>query len=150
MSVDSDPSAVVSNYWDIYNSTKAIVFFGTPHRGSDAAKWLDMLSTITSNVSGRPKSRFAELLQTHSNGLLEISEDFMPLASSFSIVSFYEEYGEGWWGKVIVGKSSAVMGLPNEDDIMISGTHRSMCRFERGDKRFDAVWRAIRRASRGN
>ena len=35
---------------DVYNSTHGIIFFGTPHRGSDLASWGLLLSTIAEAV----------------------------------------------------------------------------------------------------
>ena len=39
-----------SDLLDIYSSTHAIIFFGTPHRGSDLASWGLLLSTIAEAV----------------------------------------------------------------------------------------------------
>jgi hypothetical protein len=47
-----------------------------------------------------------------------------------------------------VDKSSAVMGLANEEPMMLGGNHSTMCKFGVGDRRFEPVWRAIRRAAR--
>ncbi len=49
--------------------------------------------------------------------------------------------------KVVQGYSS-VLGLPHEESVMIGGNHSSMCKFDRDDGRFEAVWRAIRRVAR--
>ena len=51
--------------------------------------------------------------------------------------------------KQVVEKMSAVMDLANEDSAMMGGTHVTMCKFGRGDPRFDDVWRSIRRAAKG-
>ncbi|KAI1173091.1 Alpha/Beta hydrolase protein [Nemania sp. FL0916] len=128
--------------------TRGIVFFGTPHRGADAANWAAMAGRIGGAVLPRFSFRYLELLKRNSEGLYRVSEDFKHLASRYEIVSFYEEHAYNrLWGKVIVDKNSAVMSLQHEEDMMLSGTHTSMCRFSKDDERFDAVWRSIRRAS---
>jgi hypothetical protein len=48
----------------------------------------------------------------------------------------------------VVNKASAVMGLANEEPMMLGGNHSTMCKFGVGDRRFDPVWRAIRRAAK--
>ncbi|KAK3689559.1 hypothetical protein B0T22DRAFT_514097 [Podospora appendiculata] len=134
---------------DIANSTKGVVFFGTPHRGADSTKWLALLSGIAAAATNKPQSEFVTTLQTNSADLMKISEDFRPIAHKYAVASFYEEHAHRLLGTVVVEKTSAVMGLDYEESMMLGGTHSSMCKFKRGDRRFDPVWRAIRRASKG-
>lgn len=77
------------------------MFFGTPHRGADAASWAANVSDIVSAVSHKPSSKFLAALQTESADLCKISEDFRPLAGKFNIVSFYEEHAHRLLGKVV-------------------------------------------------
>jgi hypothetical protein len=86
---------------DITAHTTGILFFGTPHRGADAARYLVTLSDILSLVSHKPQSKFLAALQSESVELLKISEDFRPLAGRFNIVSFYEEHAHRLLGKVV-------------------------------------------------
>lgn len=135
---------------DISTSTRGIVFFGTPHRGSDLAKWLGMLTAITSTATRTPNPAFVQTLQANSGELLKVSQDFQSLAKEYAIVSFYEEHVDRVLGRLVVDKLSAVMGLPHEEVMPLGGDHRAMCRFVgKGDPRFNPVWRAIRRASKG-
>ncbi|KAI1127149.1 Alpha/Beta hydrolase protein [Nemania abortiva] len=133
----------------VANDIKGMVFFGTPHRGSDAANWASLAKRIGRVVVPGSKRGLLEMLKTHSEGLYNVNEDFRPLSTNYAIVSFYEEYAYRIWGKVVVDKDSAVMGLPHEEEMMLSGTHTSMCRFSEGDKQFDAVWRRIRDVAAG-
>ncbi|KAI0193668.1 Alpha/Beta hydrolase protein [Xylaria flabelliformis] len=137
------------DYPGMADCTKGIVFFGTPHRGADAAHWAVMAEKIGHAVFRTSKSKFLEILVRNSEDLYEITEDFRPIAANYAIVSFYEEYAYNILGKVIVDKDSAIMGLPHEQKMMISGTHTSMCRFSKRDKQFDAVWKRIKRAADG-
>ncbi|KAI0523877.1 Alpha/Beta hydrolase protein [Xylaria bambusicola] len=130
--------------------TKGIVFFGTPHRGADAATWGALVTRIVGNAFPLAHFRFMNFLKKNSEGLYKVSEDFRHLASNYAIVSFYEEHAYNRiWGKVIVDKDSATMSLQHEDYMMLSGTHTSMCRFSEDDDRFGAVWRRIQRAVDG-
>ncbi|KAI1192246.1 Alpha/Beta hydrolase protein [Nemania serpens] len=130
--------------------TKGIVFFGTPHRGADAAQWALLATKIAGAVVPRLRPGHLKLLTRNSEGLYKISEDFQHLAPRYAIVSFYEEFAYNrFWGKVIVDRDSAIMALQHEEYMMLSGTHTSMCRFSRDDDQFDAVRRRIKRASKG-
>ncbi|KAF2968642.1 hypothetical protein GQX73_g4898 [Xylaria multiplex] len=137
------------DYPNMANCTKGIVFFGTPHRGADAAQWALMAEKIGHAVLRTSRSAFVKILEKNSEGLYKISEDFRPMAANYAIVSFYEEYAFNILGKVIVDKDSAIMGLPHEQKMMLSGTHTSMVRFSSSDKQFDAVWKRIKRAAAG-
>ncbi|KAK0645815.1 Alpha/Beta hydrolase protein [Cercophora newfieldiana] len=136
-------------YKDIADSTKGIIFFGTPHKGADAATWARQISDIVQVALHRPPASFLETLERHSPDLLKISEDFRVFAPRYAITSFYEQHATKVLGTVVVGKMSAVLHLPNEEATMMGGDHREMCRFGKADPRFDQVWRAIRRSSRG-
>ncbi len=138
-----------SKYSDIAKSTRGIVFFGTPHRGVDAANWAGLVSDILQTVGAQPQSKLLNALQRHSTELWKISTDFRPLASQYAITSFYESNAHPALRRLVVGKMSAVMGLPHEHDVMMNGTHSTMCKFGRGDRRFDRAWKAIRRTAKG-
>ena len=135
---------------DISDSARGIVFLGTPHRGSDLAKWLGTLTAITSAAARTPNPAFVRTLQANSADLLKVSQDFQSLAKEYAVVSFYEEHINRVLGRLVVDKLSAVMGLPHEEVMPLGGDHQAMCRFVGpGDPRFNPVWRAIRRASKG-
>jgi len=108
-----------------------------------------MLSSITATVFHRPPPPLIKALEKDSQHLTEISEDFRTLADKYAIASFYEGHAHSLLGRVIVEKASALMWLPHEEAIPISGDHSTMCKFWRGDRRFEPVWKAIRRTSMG-
>ncbi|KXX73725.1 Protein SERAC1 [Madurella mycetomatis] len=135
--------------YDIATATKGIVFFGTPHRGADSAKWLGSIANVVSALSNQRSSKFIPILETHSEELLEISQDFRGWAPQYALASFYEQEPYPTLKTVVVDKMSAIMGLAHEDILMLGGTHTSMCKFSQGDPRFDSVWRYIDRAAKG-
>lgn len=85
------------DYPNIQESTKAIVFLSTPHRGSDGTKWPKLLANIL-NVSiyqvtrslGSTRSDLIKLLETNSDALLEIATNFQNRISGMKIISCYE------------------------------------------------------------
>ncbi|KAL8371676.1 hypothetical protein RB595_001465 [Gaeumannomyces hyphopodioides] len=76
----------------VADSTKGIVFFGTPHRGTDVANWGELLAKVKSASYGtRPRTKFLKLLRSNSNDLMDLSEDFRPIAQNYALVSFIEQ-----------------------------------------------------------
>lgn len=81
-----------STYTDIAESTKGIVFLGTPHRGSGFADWAGRLASIVRvSVAVKVQKSLLKTLSNDSEELLRISEDFRTIVSKYVIVSFYEE-----------------------------------------------------------
>lgn len=86
---------------DVYNSTHAIIFFGTPHRGSDLASWGLMLSTIAEAVQiGTNNVVLRDLDRTSgSSKLEEMRLDFDDIlrdshrSRELRVYSFQEEEG---------------------------------------------------------
>ncbi|KAK0729543.1 Alpha/Beta hydrolase protein [Lasiosphaeris hirsuta] len=138
-------------YSDIAESTRGIVFFGTPHRGSDAATWGNLVAGIMATAFGtRIKTSFLKALKPNSRDLMDLSEDFRSIATRYSIASFVEEDKHSKLGRVIVERHSAVMEVPHEEVASLPGDHSNICKFGRNDAhRFDAVWRCIRRIAQG-
>lgn len=97
------------SFRDVYNNTHAVIFFGTPHRGSKIAEWGLLLSTIaqaaqmdTSRAilmeldpnSGNSK---LEELRLDFDGVLHDNQRFKDLR----VFSFLEE--EGMTGVSLLG-----------------------------------------------
>ncbi|KAK4161623.1 protein SERAC1 [Cladorrhinum sp. PSN259] len=137
----------INQLWhDIGSATKGIVFFGTPHRGSDLATAFASVQKIAS--VGWTVSRFLQLLEAHSDDLREVSDEFRHVASKYALISFYEQHIHPGVRDLIVDKHSSRMGIPHEQTMMIGGDHTGMCRFAQEDPRFDTVWMAIQAATK--
>ena len=86
-------------YTSILLSTKAIAFFGTPHRGSEKAGLGSVLVNILNTVEsvsllehavGGTRSDLVKILGSRSTVLEEVSLSFRNRANAMEIVSFYE------------------------------------------------------------
>jgi hypothetical protein len=92
-----------SRYSNILQSTKAIVFFGTPHSGSDQADLLFVLADIVSKFGsfgslsmidrgfGKVRQDLVRILKPRSIELEALSMSFTERSKELEIISFYEE-----------------------------------------------------------
>lgn len=120
--IEARKQIVDSSLQDIYTSTRAIIFFGTPHRGSEGASWGLMLSAITQAVQIDANSAILRDLdpQSGSSKLEELMLDFDDIlrdsqrAQELCVFSFQEE--KGMTGVHLlsskVSLSSAVLKVP--------------------------------------
>lgn len=93
---NEDPS-----FSNVLRSTKAIVFFGTPHVGSEQADFAAMLgliaesigtATLTDRLTGqRIRRDLIDLLRRQSKELEELSLSFRNRYMGIEIISFYEQ-----------------------------------------------------------
>lgn len=88
-------------YQATLQSTKGVIFLGTPHDGSDLASMLNSLAKIAKVVSlGHTNSKLVEVLKSQGNDLLEISESFVERGEHLDkIYSFYEQ--EKMYGTIV-------------------------------------------------
>jgi hypothetical protein len=60
----------------VRNATIGIIFFGTPHRGSDKAVYSKVLANVAQTMTRKPPARLLSALQTNSDVLLQLTSDF--------------------------------------------------------------------------
>lgn len=70
--------------------TAGIIFFGTPHRGSEKATYGKILADVATGVMRKPSSRLVKALTANSDELEELSSAFRFQALNYQLVSFYE------------------------------------------------------------
>ncbi|KAL2268697.1 hypothetical protein VTJ83DRAFT_3543 [Remersonia thermophila] len=113
---------------DLARRMKAMVFMGTPHRGSDLAQ---TLNNILRSSSLSVRSYIANL--TRQNELLALLNDsFRHYANDVTLFSFYESHPTDLYirSEVIVPKESAILGYTHERYAMLDADHRRICKFE--------------------
>ena len=89
-------------YADIADNTRGVLFFGTPHRGSDAARWGSIVAGIAQSAGGvKPRSLFLCTLKPNSDDLINLTEDFRHIAHRYAIVSFVEQDAVSGLGRVV-------------------------------------------------
>ncbi|KAH6899935.1 hypothetical protein B0T10DRAFT_469156 [Thelonectria olida] len=125
---------------DIVQSTRGIVFFGTPHRGSaELAELGEMVRSIASSVLAVDSN--STLLRTLGSDSPELElgrESFLVLwrQYNFRVKTFQEAWGMsginvGALNKKVVPDISSMLDDPREHAETISANHRDMCKFDR-------------------
>jgi hypothetical protein len=83
---------VLANERDIYkgilSSVSGVIFFGTPHQGSDIANFADVLLTISSKFGG--SHHLVKALKRNSDKLFDNSKQFVDRGHALKIRTFYE------------------------------------------------------------
>ena len=73
-------------YEAVREATLGIIFFGTPHRGSDEAGYGKVLADVAKSMTRKPPARLLSALWTQSDVLLQLT-----LEPKYQVVSFYEQ-----------------------------------------------------------
>ena len=135
---------------DVYRYTAGIVFLGTPHRSSSSA---DLVVALTKIISVGPGAIWvnADLRQVQivSERLNEINYRFAHMAAeSLMIGSFYETKTTKHM-RIVVERSSAILGSQSESCISLDANHAQLCRFRgQDDLNYKQVWMLIARFRR--
>lgn len=91
----SRTSKQIAHLNSIFVSTHAVLFLGTPHHGSDIAKLARtaqrMLSAVAPKKAIDTDSQLLDALQTGSETLQNITDQFAPLMKNFHIYFFWEQ-----------------------------------------------------------
>jgi hypothetical protein len=136
----------------IYVSTYGILFLGTPHNGSDLAKWGTLLQHICSAVL--PKKFFdtspqlIEALKSNNETLQNINRLFIPIIDRFHVYMFHESKPMDFKGtrSLVVDEDSAAPDIDGVERMGIERDHSHMCKFEdENAPGYDVVAEAVQR-----
>lgn len=127
----SQTSSHVVHLYDIFMSTYAILFFGTPHDKTDHKKWL-RLERLSNPKRDAEYQIQVPILLTNDVGFVQtISDQFMPIMKQFHIFCFWEMRPTTSSGQTefIVPESSAAPFYPDIEKAGIPATHSGMIKF---------------------
>ncbi|KAK1720523.1 hypothetical protein BDP67DRAFT_499999 [Colletotrichum lupini] len=129
------------HFREVFNSTRGILFLGTPHHGSAVAVWAERLAKSL-GVLKKTNTEILGVLKPESEVLAEIQDNFHNITQSqttagvraIQITCFYEELPIPGVG-LVVPQHSAI--IPGKDAVGIRGNHHTMAKFSsRGDPGF--------------
>jgi len=90
---DGDQTLAVAregnNYKNIFESTRGIMFMGTPHTGADVAKLASTIANIARTLNTINMNNL-NLLQPGSEPLIEVSRNFGHLVQNLKVVTVVE------------------------------------------------------------
>lgn len=123
----------VVHLWDMYISTFAIIFLGTPHGQTNKANWLELdpmargLRPSSTLLSSR--SKYAEMEDAPLPS--SIDSEFSPLIKQFHMFFFWEELPTAFGSRLafLVDRKSAAPKLDNVEAAGIHAAHADMARF---------------------
>jgi hypothetical protein len=145
----------LSHIYSIYNCTFAILFFGTPHHGSNKANFLSSLQKLASLTVPKAamdlESGLVDALEKESEILQNITDQFTPLMPRFRIFFFWEQEKTDLKYKrdYIVDETSAAPILDNTERCGIGANHQGICKFHSpADQGYRTAVAAIRRYAR--
>lgn len=125
----------VEHLYSIFVSTFAILFFGTPHNGTDKANWLVPPHAEGSRLLARirEESQLLSAVEKDSETLQMITDQFAPLMKQFHIFFFWEEVQSNFGDRTgfVVEESSAAPMIDNTERSGIHATHSQMVQFSR-------------------
>ncbi|KAL1838860.1 hypothetical protein VTJ49DRAFT_2113 [Mycothermus thermophilus] len=139
-----DPSSA-----ELAGRMKAMVFLGTPHRGSDLAR---TLNRILGAFPGRSSRSYISNLSGQNELLGLLNDSFRHFAPDVSLYSFYESRPTnlGLRSEMIVPKESAILGYPAEGIAKLDADHRHICKFESpSDPNYTSVLEVLRNTTKG-
>ncbi|KAJ5918868.1 hypothetical protein N7454_010012 [Penicillium verhagenii] len=139
----------------IYVSTFGILFLGTPHNGSDIAKWGLLLHNICSAVLPKKfmesSPQLVKALRTNNETLQHINSLFADILSRFHIYFFHETRSTDVRGtrEIIVDEASAAPYIEGVERMGIEADHSHMCKFDDENAAgYEVVAEALLRYSR--
>lgn len=139
----------------IYVSTFGILFLGTPHNGSDMAKWGILLHNICRAVLPKKvmeaSPQLIQALRTNNETLQNINSLFADIMPRFHIYFFHETRSTDVRGtrQVIVDEASAAPYIEGVERMSIEADHSHMCKFEdENAPGYEVVAEALLRYSR--
>lgn len=150
-------SEIRGNYTEhlrsIFVSTYGMLFLGTPHKGSDVAKWGSRLGWIAEALPKKAidySPQLVESLKKDNETLQNIDRQFIQLMSRFHIYFFHEGKPTDLKGTMqfIVDEESASPNVQDIERAVIQADHSHMCKFENNNAPgFDLVAEGIQRYS---
>ncbi|RMJ26096.1 LipA and NB-ARC [Aspergillus sp. HF37] len=148
-------SEKIEHLRSVYVSTYGILFLGTPHNGSDIARWGTLLQNICSAVLPKKfletSPHLVKALRTNNETLQNINSLFAEVMGRFHIYFFHESRSTDVRGsrELIVDESSAAPYVEGVERMGIDADHSTMCKFDSENAPgYEAVAEALLRYSR--
>ncbi|KAL2044672.1 hypothetical protein N7G274_002446 [Stereocaulon virgatum] len=121
------PASINPRLAAIRMCTQGILFAGTPHQGSDKAKWAATATKLAWFIQKDQSTRLLDALERGSDVLETLQDNFKNILEGFAVYTLIEEIAYPKIGK-IVEKDSARIGW-HEIEVLIHANHSDMVKF---------------------
>ncbi|KAK4150207.1 hypothetical protein C8A00DRAFT_37212, partial [Chaetomidium leptoderma] len=132
-------------YQDVVSQFRAMLFLGTPHRGSAFA---EVLNNILRTVPALSKKLYVSELSKTAPSLQDINEQFRGVCEGLQLASMYETQKTPLGPlikKMIVHKDSAVLGYAAEISSPLNADHHGVSKFSsKEDPNYEQVRNVLR------
>ncbi|EMD85651.1 hypothetical protein COCC4DRAFT_181892 [Bipolaris maydis ATCC 48331] len=143
---------------NILSAVSAIVFFGTPHRGSRGADVRKAIARVINmcmrvpgitGIVGSIRDDLLTTLESNSRALNDLAVSSRNRLRDLEIVTFYETQTIPGLSELVVPQTSAILEIPCEDVISLYANHRTMCRFGgAADSNYSQVLNVMKRLAK--
>ncbi|KAL8819729.1 MAG: hypothetical protein Q9191_007669, partial [Dirinaria sp. TL-2023a] len=120
-------------YASIRLSTRAIVFFGTPHRGGNGTTFGQTAANVVKFFTGNRSNDLIDTLKSSSKYLAHLTADFAHQYEDYEFLSIVETKGilRAPLRTVVVDSSSSVIGLAGHRErlLELDRDHRQICKY---------------------
>lgn len=144
----SSTSSLVAHLNNIFISTFAILFFGTPHDNINIANWLLLQSSKATPAESRRAKNLQSQPRVKLLSLETIANQFAPLMKKFHATFFWEGMPTGFGGYVdfLVDQASAAPVIYDAPKCAIVGaTHSQMIKFSESSSSYRTVLSTLKR-----
>ncbi|OTB05501.1 hypothetical protein M426DRAFT_21816 [Hypoxylon sp. CI-4A] len=131
-----------------FRQIKAVMFLGTPHRGSNSASLGLRVAQLFRAFGLNANPSILKALLYDSVGLQDIHQQFEYISENLRIINFYEKRKTvgaywGFWSDFVVSEQSATLGGPNTETIGLHTDHSGMNKFAERDSNYKRIVRKL-------
>ncbi|KAM5527058.1 Kinesin light chain 5 [Fusarium oxysporum f. sp. phaseoli] len=128
---------------NIFPQIKAIMFLGTPHRGSASASLGVKAAKLFRAFGLKASPSIVEAITYDSVELQDMHRQFNAISDHVRIINFYEkrETQEFWglWSDIVVKEQSATLDRPNAGNIGLHTDHSGLNKFAERDSNYKKI-----------
>ncbi|EXK77979.1 hypothetical protein FOQG_17325 [Fusarium oxysporum f. sp. raphani 54005] len=128
---------------NIFPQIKAIMFLGTPHRGSASASLGVKAAKLFRAFGLKASPSIVEAITYDSAELQDMHRQFNAISDHVRIINFYEkrETQEYWglWSDIVVKEQSATLDRANAENIGLHTDHSGLNKFAERDSNYKKI-----------
>lgn len=131
-----------ARYHPIFNSTIALIFLATPHRGLNLHRYNADLAA--EGIHHNTNHRLLPLLDHNSPTMHDLTTRFRLCHQHIKLLNFYELEAPRGADESVVPRVDALLEIPDECQVPVNADHFNISRFDTvKDQRGEVMWKKI-------